>query len=141
MVEGTLEPAIGYIKASNTDGDDRFGNVFSLSADGNTLAVGLWTENSVATGVNSDQSDNSVLCAVAVYMFKRHNGEWRSQAYLKASNTDRQGGRGGFGRSVSLSADGGTLAVGADGESSAAIGINGDQYGDFAADAGAVYLY
>jgi len=131
-----------FLKASNADEVDIFGrDSMSLSADGNTLAVGLWTENSAATGVNGDQSDNSVLYAGAVYMYKRRNGEWQSQAYLKASNTDRAGGRASFGRSVSLSADGGTLVVGADGEASAATGINGNQYDEFAGSAGAVYIY
>ena len=57
-VSGTLNEAIGYIKASNTDEFDHFGISLSLSADGNTLAVGAYHEDSNATGVNGEQSDN-----------------------------------------------------------------------------------
>ena len=43
-----------------------------------------------------------------------------------------------FGTSVALSGD--TLAVGADGEDSAATGVNGDQADNSAPEAGAVYV-
>jgi cysteine-rich repeat protein len=59
-------------------------------------------------------------------------------AYVKASNT---GGSDLFGISVALSGDSATLAVGAHGEASAAIGINGDQMSDATGFAGAVYVY
>ena len=47
----------------------------------------------------------------------------------------------GFGYSIALSTDGGTLAVGATGESSLATGINGNQTDNSAESAGAVYLF
>ncbi len=113
-----------YIKASNTDADDRFGRSVALSGDGNTLAVGAAQETSAATGVNGDQADNNARFAGAVYVFTRDSGGvWTQQAYIKASNTDRVDR---FGRSVALSGDGNTLAVGAFGERSAATGVNGD---------------
>jgi cysteine-rich repeat protein len=59
-------------------------------------------------------------------------------AYVKASNTNA-GDAAGF--RVAVSADGMTLAVGADLESSAATGIDGDQADNSAASAGAVYVY
>src|SRR5690606_9618911 len=46
-----------YIKASNTDAGDGFRRV-SLSADGNTLAVGAPGEDSNATGINGNQDNN-----------------------------------------------------------------------------------
>jgi hypothetical protein len=46
-----------------------------------------------------------------------------------------------FGAAVALSADGGTLAVGAAGEDSSAVGLDGDRSDESAADAGAAYLY
>jgi hypothetical protein len=46
-----------------------------------------------------------------------------------------------FGWSVALSADGNTLAVGADGEASNATGINGNPNDSSTAKAGAVYLF
>ena len=111
-VTGTLEEAIGYFKASNTEALDLFGNSVSLSADSNTLAVGAILEDSTATGINGDQteSDNSGSNSGAVYVFARNNGVWQQQAYLKASNAELADN---FGGDVSLTADGNTLAVGA----------------------------
>ena len=64
---------------------------------------------------------------------------------MKASNTAPDGSgiasHDAFGAAVALSSDGSTLAVGARFESSAAIGIGGDQVDDSALDAGAVYLF
>ena len=57
-----------YLKASNTDADDWFGN--SVALDGDTLVVGARDEDSSATGVNGDQSDNSASSSGAVYIFK-----------------------------------------------------------------------
>jgi hypothetical protein len=55
---------------------------------------------------------------------------------VKASNT---GASDGFGVSVALSGD--TLAVGAFGEDSCAVGINQDQADNGCGGSGAVYLY
>ena len=60
------------------------------------------------------------------------------QAYVKASNT---GAGDSFGESVALSADGSTLAVGANGEASAATGIDGNQADNSAVQAGAAYVF
>ena len=96
-----------YLKASNTGSNDYFGSSVALSGD--TLAVGAYWEDSNATGVNGDESNNSVVASGAVYVFTRNNSNlWSQQAYLKASNTDATDI---FGYSVSLSGD--TLAVGA----------------------------
>lgn len=46
-----------YVKASNTQTKDFFGN--GLAIDGNTLAVGAVSEDSCATGINGNQNDNS----------------------------------------------------------------------------------
>jgi hypothetical protein len=127
-----------YIKASNTDTEDWFGSSAALSADGNTLAVGAVSEESAATGINGDQTNNSLLFAGAVYVFSRSGTTWAQQAYIKASNT---GNGDDFGTEVALSADGNTLAVGAQGESSSATGINGNQTSNTAFQAGAVYVF
>jgi acyl-[acyl carrier protein]--UDP-N-acetylglucosamine O-acyltransferase len=55
-----------YLKASNTDVTDYFGESVALS--GNTLAVGAQYEQSAATGVNGDQSSNVADHAGAVYV-------------------------------------------------------------------------
>jgi len=61
--------AIVYAKASNTGVSDQFGYAVSLSADGNTLAVGASGEDSNATGVNGNQSDNNASASGAVYVY------------------------------------------------------------------------
>jgi len=138
VVTGSLDNAIGYFKSSNTDINDGFGRSVSLSADGNTLAVGAVFESSAATDINGDQTDNSFRGAGAVYVFVRSNGLWQQQTYLKASNTDPSDG---FGRSVSLSADGNALIVGAPREGSAATGVNGEQSDNSAASSGVGYVF
>ena len=127
-----------YVKASNTAAGDVFGDSVALSADGSTLAVGAWGEDSITTGIDGNQADNSAERAGAVYVFVRDATTWRQQAYIKASNS---GGNDCFGRSIGLSADGSTLVVGAYAESSSATGINGDQADNAATYAGAAYVF
>ncbi len=112
--------AIGYLKASITDAGDRFGTAIAMSADGDTLAVGALEED--GNGTNGNQADNSASNAGAVYVYVRAATGWTQQAYVKASNTDAGDD---FSRSLALSGDGRTLAVGAPYESSAATGVNG----------------
>ena len=126
-----------YLKASNTEALDEFGDALSLSADGNTLAVGAFLEKSSATGVDADQSDNSARDAGAVYVFIRSEGIWQQQAYIKASNTDVSDQ---FGDNLSLSSDGNTLAVGA-GDDSSGTGFEAAQNDNSARSAGAVYVF
>ncbi len=132
-----------YIKGSNTEANDTFGSSVALSADGATLAVGAIGEASSATGANGNQTDNSASGAGAAYVFTRTASVWTQQAYIKASNAAGGGAAGGdaFGRSVALSADGSTLAIGASGEASNAAGVNGDQSNNSAPNAGAVYVF
>ncbi len=123
-----------YIKASNTDAGDEFGIGVALSGD--TLAVGARFEDSAATGIDGDQSNNSAADAGAVYVFTRDAaGAWSQEDYVKASNTDAGDG---FGFGVALTGD--TLAVGARFEASAATGIDGDQDDNTVTAAGAVYV-
>ena len=135
-----------YVKASNTSAGDLFGYKLALSNDGNTLAVGAQDEDSSSTGIDNNQLDDCfaatpVACAVgsgAVYVYTRRSNTWTQQAYIKASNT---GAGDHFGWPVSLSRDGNILAVGAAGQDSNAIGLNGDQANDAAIDSGAVYVF
>lgn len=137
---GTTWSQQAYLKASNTDSSDRFGH--SLSLWGDTLVVGAWHEDSNATGVDGDQSDNSAAFAGAAYVFVRNGTTWSQQAYLKASNTDgiplmTVGDK--FATSVSLSGD--TIAIGAVAEDSNATGVDGDQDDNSVDAAGAVYVF
>jgi hypothetical protein len=127
-----------YIKASNTQGGDQFGDSVILSEDGNTLAVGASNEDSADTGINGNQTNNTASGSGAVYIFSRLANVWSQQAYIKASNT---GAGDFFGRQVSLSADGNTLAVGAVGEDSNTTGVNGNQFDNSSQYSGAVYVY
>ncbi len=104
-----------YLKASNTEFRDLFGSGLSLSADGNTLAVGAAEEDSNARGINGNQDDNSSSASGAVYVFARDGDSWQQQAYIKAGSSEAENDSTSdeFGTTVSLSADGNTLAVGA----------------------------
>lgn len=48
---------IAYLKASNTDVIDYFGESLALSADGNLIAVGAYREDNKVTGVIIDGSE------------------------------------------------------------------------------------
>ena len=109
-----------YIKASNTDANDRFGR--SIALDGDTLVVSANGESSNAQGIDGDQTNNDAQFSGAVYVFKRTNGVWAQEAYIKASNAEAFDS---FGGDVALY--GNTLVVGATGEDSDATAVNGDQ--------------
>jgi trimeric autotransporter adhesin len=127
-----------YVKASNAGTGDQFGVSVAVSSDGNTLAVGAFGEDSAATGIGGNQTDNSASNAGAAYVFTRTGTLWTQQAYVKASNT---GVNDQFGFSVALSGNSNALAVGAFGEASAATGLGGNQADDSAFIAGAIYLF
>jgi hypothetical protein len=126
-----------YIKASNAQTNDFFGDYVAMSSDGNWLAVGAAGESSGATGIAGNQADNSANGAGAVYVFARRDTGWAQDAYVKATNT---GPMDNFG-TVALSANADVLVVGAQTEDSSATGINGNQSDDSLNDAGAVYVY
>jgi hypothetical protein len=86
--------------------------------------------------VNSGVMNYTAGQAGAAYVFVRSGTTWSQQAYLKASNTD---GGDDFGWSVAVSGD--TVLVGAEQESSAATGVNGNQADNTAAQAGAAYVF
>lgn len=101
----------GYLKAANVDRGDFFGVAVSLSANGNTLAVGARDEGSNG----SSPADNSVSGAGAVYIFTRCGPTWSQQAYIKPSTVDEFDS---FGVALCLSSDGNTIAISAFGEDS-----------------------
>ncbi len=146
--KGTGWSQQAYLKASNTEAGDYFGNKVAVSGD--TVVVGAYLEDSNATGMNApltggsgSQDDNSAPDSGAAYVFTRSGTSWSQQAYVKASNTDAGDW---FGYSVALSAD--TLAVGSQHEASNATGINaplsggsGTQDDNSAASSGAAYVF
>jgi len=79
--------------------DGRFGFSVALSADGNTLAIGA-----PGTTVNGS------TLAGCVYIYRKTGTEWVKQAKIVSLNPQYGAG---FGHSVSLSADGNRVAMGA----------------------------
>ena len=135
---GTTWTQQAYVKASNTQASDGFGVSVSLSRDGNTLAVGADSEDSNSTVINVFGTDDGLADqSGAAYVFSRSGNTWTEQAYVKASNT---GENDYFGRNISLSGDGNTLAVGANFEDSNATSIGGDD-NNLATDSGAAYVF
>jgi hypothetical protein len=136
-----------YLKAFTTDAYDEFGFSVSLSGNGSTLAVGAPEEDSAGTDLELGMSsDDSLEGSGAAYVFTRSATTWRQVRYIKApvatGNPYYTGvARTYFGRSVALSADAATLAVGSYAESGYATGINGPQGSISAYQTGAVYLY
>ncbi len=124
-----------YLKASNTDARDYFGRSVDVCDD--TVVIGAWFEDSNATGVNRNDADNSAVNSGAAYVFVRDDANvWSQRAYLKASNTDA-GER--FGNSAAVSGD--TVVIGAYGERSNAMGVNGNQTDSSAFQSGAAYVF
>ncbi len=131
-----------YLKASHTTittagsttSNDSFGQSVGLWQD--TIVVGAHMDDSNATGVNGAENNTSAIQSGAAYVFTRVAGAWSQQAYLKASNTQTGDS---FGISVAIHQD--TIAVGATGEDSAAIGVGGDQASNALSSAGAVYVF
>lgn len=63
-----------YLKASNTQSNDRFG--CSVAIDGTLALVGARFEDSSATGINGDQASNAALDSGAAYAFIVTPGEF-----------------------------------------------------------------
>jgi hypothetical protein len=119
--DGTNWTQQAYLKASNPGSLDHFG--FHVAIVDDTVVVGALGEDSGATGINGNQSDNSGTNSGAAYVFVRSGTNWTQQAYLKASNTgliDQFG--------IRVSASGETIVVGANMEDSNSTGVNGNQY-------------
>src|SRR5262249_23134247 len=124
---GTSWSQQAYLKASNAEAADVFGQSVAISGD--TVVVGARLEDSNGT----DETDNSASQAGAAYVFVRSGTSWSQQAYLKASNAEEFDQ---FGFSVAISGD--TVVVGARLESG--NGTDGET-DNSASQAGAVYVF
>ncbi len=91
------------LKASDSMAGDAFGSVVALSDDGTTLAAARFP------AVSSGEAEGVAPRRNAVYVFRRGAGMWREEAILESPSADPYTT---FGKSVSLSGDGATLAVG-----------------------------
>jgi uncharacterized GH25 family protein len=129
-----------YLKAPNAEEYDSFG--ISVAVSGDKVAVGAKGEASNQTTITNDttaSTNNSAPYAGAVYIFRRTNGIWAQEAYLKAPNAEAYDI---FGISVAVSGD--SVAVGANFEASNQTTItNGETASDnnSAPYAGAVYIF
>ncbi len=130
------------LTASNAEIGDALGTDVAVSADGNTIAAGAFDEDSAlvgspdaALGASDQPTDRAVG---AVYVFERDDAGWSQAAFVKPTHASANQH---FGWTLSLSADGDSLLVGAHFEDSAARGVNGDQLDASAIDAGSAYLY
>jgi len=109
-----------YIKASNTDNNDLFGYAVGLSADGTTLAVSAYDEDSSAREINGVMDKNR-RGSGAIYVFTRTGTNWAQTAYLKASNAEAGDS---LGYDMAISQDGNTIVGGAADEDCFSAGIN-----------------
>jgi hypothetical protein len=117
---------VAYVKATNTEADDRFGRSVALSADARTLVVGAALEDSGETGIGASGADNSASEAGAAYVSERGAGGWAAAAYLKATSS-AVGDQ--FGAATAVSANGARIVIGAFGRDNPAM------------DSGAVYVF
>jgi trimeric autotransporter adhesin len=130
---GTLWSWQAYLKASNTEAGDQFG---AAAISGDTVLIGAPGEDSNATGIGGDESNNLAADSGAVYVFVRSGTTWTQQAYLKASNTDADDL---FGTVVAISGE--TAVVGAYSEDRAGKGVNPRESRKLAAESGAAYIF
>ncbi|MDF1839036.1 MAG: FG-GAP repeat protein, partial [Planctomycetota bacterium] len=123
-----------YLKASNTGSLDRFGE--SVAVSGERVVVGAPSEDSSASGVNGNQSDNAAPAAGAAYVYERSSGLWFQASYLKSAAPDANDS---FGVAVTISGE--LIAVGVTGEDGDDIGVDGDYLDNSASGRGAVYVF
>ncbi|WCL50545.1 putative Ig domain-containing protein [Leptospira sp. GIMC2001] len=110
---GTTWAQEAYLKASNANAADQFGN--SVAIDMDTIVIGSCAEDSNQTTITNGATssvDNSSVNSGAAYVYKRIGSNWNQEAFIKASNADP----GDSFCSVSISSD--TIAVGSNLENS-----------------------
>ena len=81
---GTSWSQQAYLKASNAESSDFFG--FSVVIAGDTVVIGAPQEDSSATGVDGNETNNSVTNAGAAYVYVRSGTSCSKQAYLKSTS-------------------------------------------------------
>ena len=104
-----------YIKASRGETSDGFGFATSISADGNTIAVGSGDEACLTPGIDppgcaddAPPGRGANIWVGAAYVFVRNGGTWSEQTFIKAPNARPYNS---FGVRLALSGDGNSLAV------------------------------
>ena len=131
---GTTWGSQATLRASVPDVFDEFG--ISVGISGDTIVVGMPRDDSNATTINGDQSNNSATDAGAAHVFQRSGAAWTPQAYLKPTNT---GAGDQFGATVGISGD--SVIVGAQFEDGGSKGVDGDGSSNTVTDSGAAYVF
>ena len=131
-VLGTLKPSVNAARTGLSLSDQEGGVVLRydglVALDANGVALEAWLEvegEALRICVEESSAVYPILVDPVV-----------EEAYLKASNSE-QGDF--FGISVAASGD--TIVVGATGESSGSVGVDGDQSDNSATSSGAVYVF
>lgn len=128
-----------YLKAAGPRDSDDYGEAVALSGDGEWLLIGAPGERRDALGALPGGSPHTLYQGSgAAFLYRRSGQDWILHRYLKAPAVAAQDN---YGSAVALSQDGGAIAIGSNGEDSAATGIGGNQSDDSVQNAGAVYLY
>ncbi|HEX5636669.1 MAG TPA: hypothetical protein VFY78_06250, partial [Gammaproteobacteria bacterium] len=85
-VASVMLGAIGYFKPDSTPANinNYYGWSQAISADGNTLAVGVPFDDSSATGINGILTGTQITNSGAVYVYRRNGSSWQKEAYIKA---------------------------------------------------------
>ena len=116
-----------YIKGSRSEPSDGFGFATSISADGNTIAVGSGDEACLTPGIDppgcaddAPPGRGANIWVGAAYVFVRNGATWSEQSFIKAPNARPYNS---FGVRLALSGDGNTLAVTSYLEDNAARGV------------------
>ncbi|MCX6879168.1 MAG: lectin-like protein [Verrucomicrobia bacterium] len=137
-VRGSLRPQVSDNGASvaflhETGGAAlTYGGLRAWDADGNTVQARFARGEDGSAGLSVVVDDADARYPITVDPIAQ-------QAYLKASNTEASQYGDLFGSSVAVSGD--TVVVGAEGESSSATGVNGDQSDNSATYSGAAYVF
>ncbi|WP_369795332.1 fibronectin type III domain-containing protein [Bacteriovorax sp. BSW11_IV] len=129
-----------FIKSSNSDLGDNFGQIVSIHKD--TIAVGAPLEdsnqNTITNGATSS-ADNSSKDSGAVYIYKIANDVWTQEAYIKSPYPDIDDE---FGSAIDLNEN--TLVVGAyreDGDQTTIINGTTASATNTSIDSGGAYIY
>jgi hypothetical protein len=124
-----------YIKASRGETSDGFGFATSISADGNTVAVGSGDEACLTPGIDppgcaddAPPGRGANIWVGAAYVFVRNGTTWSEQSFIKAPNARPYNS---FGVRLALSGDGNALAVTSYLEDNAGHGVRPPQVQQF----------
>jgi hypothetical protein len=115
-----------YIKPSQLDFGDFFGNRLALSSDGSTLVA-------VAPG-----NDSTIANSGTSFVFSRSGVTWSELTILKAPNA---GDNDQFGFDVAISGDSNAVIVGAGYEDGGGTGVDADPADNSSQDSGAAYVW